>query len=57
MFEIEFRCSNGVKYYKGTFDNLEIVLKRAYFLRKLVTPAEADLVIIDKQTGNELFVY
>lgn len=57
MFEIEMRSHNGQTYYKGTFDNLEIVLKRTYFLRKLVTPAEADIVIVDTQTKNELFVY
>lgn len=56
MFEIEMRLRNGSKLYKGEFENPHIAIKRANFLRKLVTPDEAEIVIIDTEINQEVYV-
>lgn len=56
MFEIEMRLRNGSRLYKGEYDNPHIALKKAKYLRKLVTPYEAEIVIIDTEINEEAYV-
>lgn len=56
MFEIEMRLRGGSILHKGEYDNPHAALKCAKHLRKLVTPYEAEIVIIDTEIGEEAYV-